>query len=296
MSFAALDAKRYREGYKKDTANNKRQRLNIDFFENKIPSRPQGAYIDVIHSEWFGRHTLLERNHSYIQWLFPIREDGLNFSAQKLLPHEIDHLKSHPELLERLIKSYKLMLDFYGMTLVDRETGRISRADNFRARYAHLSHSFHNYLRITRILKCLGELGFEHYKPHFLDHVLNEMNEGNLSNCFQSCVDYWIPVIRNDETRAQLTKRARRISLSAHFRGGRVFDGPDSEDPDDSANENKFDINSNCPEKSSSSTSVTENHQNTEPGDSIDSSSRISGQFKITDFFQDSTNRPDHKI
>lgn len=36
--------------------------------------------------------------------------------------------------------------------------GEVARADHYRARYRHLNRSFHNYLRITRILKCLGEV------------------------------------------------------------------------------------------------------------------------------------------
>ena len=45
---------------------------------------------------------------------------------------------------------------------------QIGRAAHYAPRYRHLDSSFHNYLRITRILKCLGELGFEHYKWPFL--------------------------------------------------------------------------------------------------------------------------------
>ena len=52
-----------------------------------------------------------------------------------------------------------MMLHFYGMRLVDSATGKVARAEHYRGRYAHLNRSFHNYLRITRILKCLGECG-----------------------------------------------------------------------------------------------------------------------------------------
>ena len=39
--------------------------------------------------EWKGNYEWLERHHGYIQWLFPIRERGLNWDAQELQPHEI---------------------------------------------------------------------------------------------------------------------------------------------------------------------------------------------------------------
>ena len=49
-----------------------------------------GDYIDKIHMEWKGNYEWLERHHGYIQWLFPIRERGLNWQAQELQLHEIE--------------------------------------------------------------------------------------------------------------------------------------------------------------------------------------------------------------
>ncbi len=46
--------------------------------------------IDEIHKEWWGDYRLLEYRHGYIQWLFPIREQGLNYQAQKLNQREIE--------------------------------------------------------------------------------------------------------------------------------------------------------------------------------------------------------------
>ena len=37
--------------------------------------------------------------------------------------------------------------------------GVVERSEQWKSRYHHLSHSGHNWLRITRILKSLGELG-----------------------------------------------------------------------------------------------------------------------------------------
>ena len=49
-----------------------------------------GDFIDVIHKKWWGKHEHLECNHSYIQWLFPIRERGLNMHADELQLHEAE--------------------------------------------------------------------------------------------------------------------------------------------------------------------------------------------------------------
>jgi hypothetical protein len=161
-----------------------------------------GDKIDVIHQTWKGKYGLLEAHHGYIQWLFPIREDGLNSYAQQLQLHEANAIKNDPTLQNRIILSYELMLDFYGMKLVDRQTGKIERAANWSSRFDHLNHSFHNYLRITRILKCLGEMGLEQYKLPFVMFVLKEIVENKqLTNCYESCVKYWAAVLRNEDDR-----------------------------------------------------------------------------------------------
>ena len=59
-----------------------------------------------------------------------------------------------------------MMLSFYGMKLKDRQTGEIvrSRYPNYKERfYKTLITSFHNHMRITRILTSLKETGFGKY-------------------------------------------------------------------------------------------------------------------------------------
>jgi hypothetical protein len=48
-----------------------------------------GDLIEDIHDQWKLNYQHLESHHGYIQWLFPIRERGLNWQAQELQPHEI---------------------------------------------------------------------------------------------------------------------------------------------------------------------------------------------------------------
>jgi len=174
--------------------------------------------------KWFGNNGLLESHHGYIQWLFPIREDGLNHHAQKLQLHEAKSISADPILLGRVITSYELMLDFYGLKLLDRTKGTIGRSENWKSRYSHLNRSFHNYLRITRILKCLGEVELEHFKLHFVEHILKEIYENKeLLNCHESCVKYWAAVLRKEEERNlieelidkyEASRLSRRLTVS----------------------------------------------------------------------------------
>lgn len=86
----------------------------------------QGDFIDNIHEKWFGDYAHLEIHHGYIQWIFPIREEGVNFSAPRLHKHEVLAFRADATIRARVIRSYEMMLDFYGMKLVDADTGTLS--------------------------------------------------------------------------------------------------------------------------------------------------------------------------
>ena len=60
------------------------------FLKGEIESTPDGDYIDNILSKWWGNYDLLEAHHGYIQWLFPIREQGMNYQSQPLQKHELE--------------------------------------------------------------------------------------------------------------------------------------------------------------------------------------------------------------
>ena len=71
----------------------------------------------------------------------------------------------------------------------------------------------HNYLRITRILKCLGELQFEHYKAPFVRFVLQEaIVKRTLTRTLDSCMNYWLEVIRDDKERATIRTWAEKLA------------------------------------------------------------------------------------
>jgi len=180
---------------------------NLDFYSNKLRCQPDDLLIDEIHEKWFGAYETLEYRHGFIQWLFPIQEHGLNFESQPLQPQEIVTMKSPPVIIARILESYQLMLDFYGMRLVSAESGLLERVQPLSkcgTRYRNLTRSSHNYLRISRILKCLSEFGLEHLNAGFLLHVLSEQSESDQLNSprLRSSMDrWWANCIRNGEER-----------------------------------------------------------------------------------------------
>lgn len=53
--------------------------------------------------------------------------------------HEAEAMKADETIIERVLRSYRLMLDFYGMRLEDSETGLLARSDkNHSDRYRNL--------------------------------------------------------------------------------------------------------------------------------------------------------------
>ena len=91
-------------------------------------------------------------------------------------------------------------------------SGELERAHNWKLRFQHLDHSMHNYLRITRILKCLGEFKYEHLKAPFVQFVLHEaIVTQTLKNTLISCLNYWLEVIRDDNERKQVKKYAKKL-------------------------------------------------------------------------------------
>ncbi|XP_030123255.3 opioid growth factor receptor-like protein 1 isoform X2 [Taeniopygia guttata] len=217
--YAARDLYKYRHQYPnfKDLRY-QNDLCNLRFYKNKIPFKPDGVYIEEVLNKWKGDYEKLEHNHTYIQWLFPLREQGLNFYAKELTTYEIEEFKKTKEAIRRFLLAYKMMLEFFGIKLIDK-TGNVTRAANWQERFQHLNESQHNYLRITRILKSLGELGYESFKSPLVKFILHEaLVEDTIPNIKQSALEYFVYTIRDRRERRKLLRFAQQhYTPSEHF-------------------------------------------------------------------------------
>ncbi|XP_053731887.1 opioid growth factor receptor-like protein 1 [Synchiropus splendidus] len=215
--YAARDLYKYRHSYpnfKKSRQPNEYR--NLRFYLNKIPLVPDGIYIEEILTKWRGDYDKLEHNHTYIQWLFPLREQGLNFYAHELTQDEIKEFQNTREAKRRFLAAYSIMLDFYGVKLLDKN-GNVARASNWKQRFQHLNESQHNYLRITRILKSLGELGYEAFKAPLVRFFLEEsLCHSTIPNMQHSILEYYVYTIRLPAARRRLLRFARQHYRPAH--------------------------------------------------------------------------------
>ena len=108
-------------------------------------------------------------------------------------------IRADSDCCRRVIKSYRLMLRFYGLELVDERTGAVRRdAEVGDAQLQNFNLSAHNWLRISRIITSLGELGFRRYKAPFLRQLRAEIDNGSLANAAQSYEQYWAPLVTGE--------------------------------------------------------------------------------------------------
>ncbi|XP_068407684.1 opioid growth factor receptor-like protein 1 isoform X1 [Eschrichtius robustus] len=231
--YAARDLYKYRHQYPQNFKDIRYQNdlSNLRFYKNKIPFKPDGVYIEEVLSKWKGDYEKLEYSHTYIQWLFPLREQGLNFYAKELTTYEIEEFKKTKEAIRRFLLAYKMMLEFFGIKLIDK-TGNVARAVNWQERFQHLNESQHNYLRITRILKSLGELGYESFKSPLVKFILHEaLVENTIPNIKQSALEYFVYTIRDRRERRRLLRFAQKhYTPSENF----IWGPPRREEPEGS--------------------------------------------------------------
>lgn len=138
----------------------------------------------AIEDIWSWNYEKLESVHNYIQWLFPLREKSrFNSSAPRLDDEVIQAFRTSEELRNRLVHSFNVMLAFYGLECREGENAEIviAKSDEYLSRKREWIEQFnHNYLRLTRILTSLAELGLKNYALALfkcLDEIYHEEKE-----------------------------------------------------------------------------------------------------------------------
>ena len=159
------DTKTYRDGYPEETMDDLEMDLNVAFYTNKIASRVGTEIKSTISTRLGGVITTSWSRNIIIFsgcFLFMRRVDstlisGIAETRSSSVYEEI------PKRRARFLKSYDMILDFFGFEVVDRLTGRLERrkpAAVAMERLQNLENHGHNYMRITDYFEMFGRDGF----------------------------------------------------------------------------------------------------------------------------------------
>lgn len=137
----------------------------------------------------------LEHTHDFIQWLFPLPEPSSANAFSPLLSREdMNRFRSDPSMQAELLRSFTLMLRFFGLALMKPATPgtlTVIRADDFAERCAvWLYPGSHNFLRITRILRSLTLLGCPAHAAALLQ-CLDDVYSSNRDAVGLRTMHYW---------------------------------------------------------------------------------------------------------
>jgi hypothetical protein len=116
----------------------------------------------------------LENNCLYIQWLFPLPEPSrFNPEAPLLTENDIFYFKNSKILRQCLLESFERMLWFYGFYVDNSKIKRRGIGSDKKLMQWWMNPGNHNYLRITRILRCLMLCGLEEEAQEFYGILKN---------------------------------------------------------------------------------------------------------------------------
>jgi Opioid growth factor receptor (OGFr) conserved region len=149
-----------------------------------------------IQDIWSWNFENLECTHDYIQWLFPLNEQSrFNTDAPIVNEEIVRSFQSDRRLLANLLTSFAVMLRFYGLQYIN-EKKQVERSVYYPIRKQEWVNMFdHNYLRITRILKCLMTFGLA-VEARSFHRCLAEIYRADRDRIGAETFQYWTNAVK----------------------------------------------------------------------------------------------------
>ena len=126
----------------------------------------------TIQEIWGFSDIQIERNHDFIQLVFPLNKKSQNVFHGYYLDNEdlINELKESHQVRENIIKSSSWFLSF------------LKRNDHWKSKYDH------NQLRITRVIECLRLLVGHDEADNFYQSVVGLSLDSNIN---KTTLEFW---------------------------------------------------------------------------------------------------------
>ena len=210
---------------------------NVRFYRNQRPF-PDGVTIEEFYRTWGTDFKRLESAHNYIQWLFPCStRSKFNGDSFALSSEEAVIMQRDPIIQSRLLRSFELILHFFGFEIthsglqhhnvcvpareswphgIEMQTydrPPIQRRPDVDAvpRLRNLRNKRHNFLRISRIIQHLGEVGLGRWQRPFLEALIEEViDRRTLSTAASSLRQHWLQQVSDKADREALLIRMNR--------------------------------------------------------------------------------------
>jgi len=147
--------------------------LLIDFHLEKIS-------VDGLYLYDFANlsNDVLENKHDYIQWLFPLPEKSFfNTKCQVLDEETLKEFQTNEDLQDSLRFALGIMLKFY------------KESRHWVTKYNH------NYLRISRIIRCLALVGLIEEAEEFYSFILSKVLETEVD---ANTLKYWDAAVKGE--------------------------------------------------------------------------------------------------
>lgn len=145
----------------------------VEFYLGKNPNDEGYKIYDI----WKFDDEKLEKEHHYIQWMFPTNQKSYwNRNAPVLTDEDILMFKKNTLCMKNLRKSLRIIFKFYGFQL---SGNNVVLAEDFETRKRKwITPNNHNFKRLSRILETLTIFGFNQTKKS-LQELLTEIYNSN---------------------------------------------------------------------------------------------------------------------
>jgi hypothetical protein len=165
----------------------------IGFYEGRARNQ-EGYTIDDISGF---TDAGLEKNHCYIQWIFPLPEKSKAVPTSPILRQgDIDEFNRRPDLQKKMRTMFEIMLMFYGLNIYEHKVR--TSFEHWHYRYpVWLTPRNHNFLRISRIIRSAKLLGLKGEAQMFYDFLCNiyKDNKGTIGPVTKQ---FWDEAITKD--------------------------------------------------------------------------------------------------
>lgn len=113
----------------------------------------------------------LEGDHDYIQWLFPTSKPSMFHDAPPLTEYEAQVMSADPDIRRKVLAAFDRILQFWGFV---RHEGRVLPRGGVTPPV--MTEFNHNWLRMTRAISSLRELGHREWASALCNALLRYPN------------------------------------------------------------------------------------------------------------------------